>query len=168
MDNHVHFVALPRKADTLARVFSTAHMRYSQYFNKKRKASGHLWQGRFYSCLLDEPYLMAAMRYTERNPVRAQLVKKPWQWEWSSAAAHIGQADGIVDMMDLKEFLDISPESWKEFIDSPEQEEGLRSIRHHTMTGRPLGRESFVTKIGRKLGRRLVALPRGRPKIQIN
>lgn len=60
MDNHVHFIAVPRKEDLPAKVFSISHMRYSQYFNKKKKASGHLWQGRFYSCVLDEPYLMAA------------------------------------------------------------------------------------------------------------
>ncbi len=76
MDNHVHFIAIPQKEESLAKVFSIVHMRYSQYFNKKRKTSGHLWQGRFYSCVLDEPYLMTAIRYVEKNPVRAGIVKK--------------------------------------------------------------------------------------------
>ena len=46
MDNHVHFIAVPGREDSLARVFNSAHMRYSQYLNRKRKLAGHLWQGR--------------------------------------------------------------------------------------------------------------------------
>jgi putative transposase len=71
MQNHVHFIAIPREANSLAKTFNAAHMRYSQYFNKKLKQRGHLWQGRFYSCVLDESHLMLASRYIERNPVRA-------------------------------------------------------------------------------------------------
>ncbi len=36
MDNHVHFIAIPRKEESLAKVFSITHMRYSQYLNKKK------------------------------------------------------------------------------------------------------------------------------------
>jgi hypothetical protein len=46
------------------------------------------WQGRYYSCPLDEPHLWKALRYTELNPVRAGFVAKAESWEWSSAAAH--------------------------------------------------------------------------------
>jgi hypothetical protein len=51
---------------------------------------GHLWQNRFYSCALDEAHLWAALRYVERNPIRAQLVTRPEEYFWSSAAAHVG------------------------------------------------------------------------------
>lgn len=73
MGNHVHFIAVPALEDSLARVFNSAHMRYSQYFNWKHKVSGHLWQARFFSCVLDSGRLLAAARYVERNPVRAGL-----------------------------------------------------------------------------------------------
>ncbi len=79
MQNHIHFIAIPNQPDSLARAFNSAHMRYSQYFNSKLKRRGHLWQGRFYSCVLDESHLVLAARYIERNPVRAGLVEKPWQ-----------------------------------------------------------------------------------------
>ena len=164
MDNHVHFIVLPQRENALAKTFSIAHMRYSQYFNKKRKGSGHLWQGRFYSCILDEPYLMAALRYVERNPVRAKIVEKPWEWRWSSAAAHVGQADGRISLSALNSFTDISVQAWKQFIDSQESEDELKEIRRHTMTGRPLGTPSFITKLSQLLGKSLTALPRGRPK----
>lgn len=168
MDNHVHFIVQPRKEESLAKVFSVAHMRYSQYFNKERKASGHLWQGRFYSCLLDEPYLMAAMRYVERNPVRAKMVKRPWEWEWSSAAVHIGGTDGMVHVVEIKKSLGVSIGSWRDYIDSDENAPDVEAIRRHTMTGRPLGRDGFIGTLSRKLGRVISVLPRGRPRKDLN
>jgi len=164
MDNHVHFIVQPQKETSLAKVFSVAHMRYSQYLNKERRASGHLWQGRFYSCLLDEPHLMAAMRYVERNPVRAKIVKKPWEWKWSSATAHVHGTEGMDHVVSLKEALGISAKSWKEYIDLEENAPDVEVIRRHTMTGRPLGREGFIRHLSEKLGRTLTVLPRGRPK----
>ena len=101
MPNHVHYIAIPQEEDSLAKTFNIAHMRYSQYFNKKIKAGGHLWQGRFYSCILDEPHLLMAAKYIERNPVRARLVKKPWEWRWSSAPAHIGMESMLFNLDDL-------------------------------------------------------------------
>ncbi len=75
MTNHVHFVCVPEKEDSLSRTFNTLHMRYSWDLNQKRKLKGHIWQGRFYSCILDESYLYAALRYVETNPVRASMVR---------------------------------------------------------------------------------------------
>lgn len=164
MDNHVHFIAVPRKEDSLAKVFSISHMRYSQYFNKKKKALGHLWQGRFYSCVLDEPYLMAALRYVEKNPVRAGIVKKAWRWKWSSAGVHVGQRNGIIYLEDITNLIDTSVEEWKQYIGSDENEEVIENIRKHTLLGRPLGTATFIAKLGKRVGRVLIALPRGRPK----
>lgn len=163
MDNHIHFIVQPLKETSLAKVFSVAHMRYAQYFNKERKVSGHLWQGRFYSCLLDEPYLMAAMRYVERNPVRAKMVNRPWQWKWSSAAAHISGTDELVDVIGIKESAGVSMESWKEHIDTDDNGPDVEAIRKHTMTGRPLGRDGFIVELSRQLGCVISVLQRGRP-----
>jgi len=85
MSNHVHFIVVPSKEETLARVFNTVHMRYAQYVNKRLKATGHLWQGRFFSCILDDKHLYRAIRYVENNPVRIKVVKKAWLYKWSSA-----------------------------------------------------------------------------------
>jgi len=90
MTNHVHFIAAPMKPDSLALTFKYANMRYSKYFNFKNKRSGHLWQARFYSCPLYGNHAIEAVRYVERNPVRANLVGLPWEYEWSSAAEHVG------------------------------------------------------------------------------
>ncbi len=90
MTNHVHFLAAPLRRDSLAMTFKYANMRYSSYFNKKNRRSGHLWQGRFYSCPLHRDHALEALRYVERNPVRAKMVQFPWEYEWSSAREHVG------------------------------------------------------------------------------
>ena len=164
MDNHVHFIVIPREEDSLAKVFSISHMRYSQYFNKKKNASGHLWQGRFYSCVMDEGYLTAALRYVERNPVRAGIVRKPWRWKWSSAGIHVGQEEGVINLENITSLIDTTEEEWKEYIDLDENEEKVEEIRKHTLLGRPLGTKDFIAKLGKRIGRVLNVLPRGRPK----
>ena len=74
MTNHVHFVAVPTSAESLARSFRDSHQAYASWLNRRLGESGHLWQGRFYSTVLDDAHLWAAVRYVERNPVRAALV----------------------------------------------------------------------------------------------
>jgi putative transposase len=165
MQNHVHFIATPIRDDSLAKTFNAAHMRYSQYLNKKLKQRGHLWQGRFYSCVLDEPHLILAARYVERNPVRAGLVSKPWQWEWSSAAAHSSEKEN--SQIELGDFFGITGmlcNSWRKYIDLTEEMSFLQRVRKHTFTGRPLGAAAFIENLEDKLRRRLSALPIGRPR----
>jgi len=165
MQNHVHFIAIPNEIDSLAKTFNAAHMRYAQYFNKKLKQRGHLWQGRFYSCILDEPHLLLAARYIERNPVRAGLVKKPWQWLWSSAISHAnGKENGLIKLGDLLGIISMSSNSWAKYIDSSEEKNFLQRVRKQTLAGHPLGSMTFIEKLEAKFGRRLCALPIGRPK----
>jgi len=165
MQNHVHFIAIPEEAVSLAKTFNTAHMRYSQYFNKKLRQRGHLWQGRFYSCTLDEPHLILASRYIERNPVRAGLVEKPWQWPWSSASIHSNEnKKDLLELGDLLKTIGMTFSSWNKYIDSGEEESFLQGIRKHTVTGRPLGAAPFIERLEARFGKKICALPIGRPK----
>lgn len=165
MRNHVHFIAIPTRDDSLAATFNTAHMRYSQYFNKKLKQRGHLWQGRFYSCVLDEPHFILAARYIERNPVRAGLVDEPWQWPWSSAVAHTNRKeDELINLENFRNITGMRYDSWEKYIVSSEEENFLQKIRTHSLTGRPLGAPLFVEGLEEKFHRSLSALPKGRPK----
>ena len=74
----------PQDADSLAKALNTLHMRYSQYFNGKKNRHGHLWQGRFYSTILDDRHALEAMRYDETNPVRRGLVETLTAYPWSA------------------------------------------------------------------------------------
>src|SRR6266446_2953558 len=88
MPNHVHLIAIPLHPDSFAKTFRRAHSIYARWFNRKYGLSGYLWQDRYFSCPLDEAHFWAAMRYVERNPVRAGLVSKAEDYPWSSAAFH--------------------------------------------------------------------------------
>lgn len=162
MSNHVHFIAVPMCPDLLSRTFNTLHMRYSQYYNRERGMQGHLWQGRFFSCVLDEAHLYASMHYVENNPVRAGIVTQPAAYKWSSALSHEkGIDNGLLskDCHLLKEIKD-----WGAYLRADADAGTIKSIRENTKTGRPCGDETFVRNVESALNRRLGALRHGRPK----
>ena len=140
-------------------------MRYSQYYNKKLKAKGHLWQGRFYSCVLEQEHLYSALRYVERNPVRARLAKRAWEWEWSSAAFHTGESkDSIIKLNDISDIIDLKGIDWKEYISGEEDPREIEEIRKSTMNGRPWGGAEFIKVLSEKLGISLIYRKKGRPR----
>ncbi len=162
MSNHVHFVCVPLNKDSLSKTFNSLHMRYSQYFNNKKETKGHLWQGRFFSCPLDELHLYAAIRYVENNPVRAKIVDAPEAYKWSSVRGHI--IKGSDPVLSGVCPLDKEYEDWSKYLMDKENEETINDIRENTLTGRPCGDDVFIGKIEKKLGRSLKAQKRGRPK----
>ena len=85
MPNHVHLIAVPSSEDGLRWAIGSAHERYTRRINFREKWRGYLWQGRFASFVMDEPYLLATARYVELNPVRAKLAPSVGAWPWSSA-----------------------------------------------------------------------------------
>ena len=101
MTNHVHFIAVPGREDSLAVLFGRAHGRYSQALNIRRGRCGHLWQARFHSCPMSGAHLQVGLRYVEANPCRAGLVERPEQYRWSSAAAHLLGAKDRSGVLDL-------------------------------------------------------------------
>lgn len=166
MNNHVHLIVVPAKPDSIARTLATTHMRHSQYLNKRLDRTGHVWQGRFYSCPMDDEHLLRAAIYVERNPVRAGLVSSAADWEWSSAAAHYsGEMSPLLknNSWPTEDLL----ESWGSFLEEPDKPETAQLIHKQTSTGRPLGSASFITKLERMSGKLLRALPTGRPKKEI-
>lgn len=93
MDNHYHLVVETRRAN-LSRVMRHVNGVYAQAFNRRHDVVGHLFQGRFHAIHVDrDGYLLEVCRYTELNPVRAQLVASPVDWRWSSCRAHCGLAE---------------------------------------------------------------------------
>ena len=89
MTNHVHPIVIPEHPDSLARALGPAHCRYAHWMHARQRCTGHLWQNRFFSTVMDDAHTVAAMRYIERNPVRTAMVPEAWGYRWSSAAAHV-------------------------------------------------------------------------------
>jgi len=164
MSNHVHLVVVPRTAASLEATLRPLHLRYAQEANRRLAVTGHLWQGRYDSCVLDGGYFWAAVRYVERNPVRAGLVAHAEDWPWSSAAAHCGQrADELLSGDLPAQAGQEGISDWRAWLRESDDPTMLQALRLHTRTGRPVGEERFLARLERRFRRRLRALPRGRP-----
>jgi len=164
MPNHVHLIVVPEAHDSLAKAMGRTHLHFTQWFNHRHAASGHLWQNRFYSCPLDEAHGDRAFLYVEHNPVRAKLVRYPWDYAWSSAEAHLTHVDqnGLLDLDWWQERWD--PVTWRELLLGALGDEDLGRIRRCTAGGRPFGSAEFVERLEATLGRSLHAAPVGRPR----
>jgi len=162
MSNHVHLIAVPRTATALSDALRHTHGRYAAYWNARLASSGHVWQGRFYSCPLDESHLWQALRYVELNPVRARMVSDAAQWKWSSAAAHCaGAPDGCLDMTRWQAHWNAA--AWREYLAAGVPETAIDALRRSTHTGRPLGTPAFVAALEKSTLRLLAPRTGGRP-----
>lgn len=169
MTNHIHIVAVPSTEEGLQQVFKPLHMRYAQRVNRARGWKGHVWQGRYFSAPLDEAYLWAAIRYVERNPVRAKLVRKAENYLWSSAAAHCGlKEDKLLTTKSTwrKEFESIG--DWSSWLAEGDEPEELEVLRRNVERGLPCGSEKFIEKLEKMTGRVLRFRSQGRPRKELD
>ena len=141
MDNHVHLIAVPKTPESFAQGFAEAHRRYTRMVNFREKWRGYLWEGRFRSYPMHEIHLYAAMRYIERNPVRAGIVSKPWDYQWSSARAH---SFNLKDALLSDNFVTPETKDWKQFLEAEDDTVRISEFRKHSDTGRPLGDKKFI------------------------
>ena len=162
MTNHVHLVVCPRGHDSLARTIREVHGNHARVLHRANGWEGHLWANRYYSSPLDPAHLWAAVRYVERNPVRAGLVETAERYPWSSAAAHCGLApDGPLSP---QRPLPGTISNWQSWLSGDCDESVDRSIRLCTAAGRPAGSPEFVAELEQILGRNLTPRPQGRPR----
>ncbi len=161
MNNHIHLVAVPERADSLAKCIGDSHVKYARRINSREGWRGHLWQERFSSSPMDEKHLFAAVRYVERNPVRAGIVNNAWEYKWSSARYHIGDAekDPLISDSFLKELIG----DWGDFL-RIEEKDDVERMRRESISGRPIGGDDFVENLEKKFDRRLRKIKAGRPE----
>ena len=162
MSNHVHLVATPQRDDSLATTLKPVHLRYAQHVNWSQKLTGRLWQGRFFSCPLDKAHFWSAVRYVERNPVRAGIVRRAENYLWSSAATHCGLRDHrfLSNRANWTDHID----DWSAWLRQKEEPVVVEELRRQTKTGRPAGSARFVARIEKALRRTLRPKPIGRPR----
>ncbi len=129
MDNHIHFIVVPPSEDALQKALSQVHFRYTLMINRRENWRGHFWQGRFKSFLLDEPYLYAAVKYVERNPVRAGMVTRAEEYPWSSARAHVFNH---TDRLCTRFFLQDQIKDWSAYLAENNTEDELKKLRGHS------------------------------------
>ena len=151
MANHVHLILVPDRDEALGRALGETHRRYASVINARLRVTGHLFQSRFGSVVMDEEYLMAAARYVATNPVRARLVERAEDWRWSSVRAHhLGRDDEIVSVAPL---LDCCGGRFADLIETAPSAESLSALRAAETIGRPLGSPSFLDSLAAVKGR---------------
>lgn len=153
MTNHVHLVAVPTRADSLSVLLRRVHGRYSQYYNARNGRTGHLWQNRFFSCVLGPSHLWAALAYVEQNPVRSGLAQQAVGYGWSSAASHVTGQD-ISGLLDMEWWRRKAPPNWDQILRTAEPESKLREC---TYSGRPFGNDEFVTAMEKEFSRNWIS-----------
>ena len=90
MPNHYHATLQPSRAD-ISEAIRRLNGVYAQWWNRRHGRVGHVFQGRYKDQVVQrDGYLLTLSRYVVMNPVRAQLVRRPEEWRWSSYRATIG------------------------------------------------------------------------------
>ena len=152
MPNHVHLILVPSSPEGLRAALGEAHRRYTWQVNRREGWRGYLWQGRFHSFVIDEPYLATCTRYVELNPVRAGIVARAEDWPWSSAGAHLaGQDDALVTVRPMLDLL----ADWRSLLAEGTSEADLDRLRRHGRTGRPCGGADWIERLEGQTGRTL-------------
>ncbi|MCX7015468.1 MAG: transposase [Candidatus Sumerlaeota bacterium] len=163
MSNHVHLIGVPEGENSLARGVGLAHRRYAVWLNRREGWAGHLWANRYFSTPLDDAHHREAIRYVERNPVRAGLATRAEDYPWSSARAHCGGPPEAA-LAANQPYGDWGIEDWSDWLSQPEDAECLAALRRYTASGRPCGDAGFVDRLEALTGRVLRPGKRGRKR----
>jgi len=161
MTNHVHLLVRARRAESFGRAMGELQGRYARRVNEARRWSGHLWANRFDSHPVSGEGLWAAVRYIERNPVRAGMVQRANEHAWSSARAHCGLAPAGI----------LAPDrpfpgrilNWRSWLEGDDLA-AYKRLRVACRAGRPVVDAAELVRLEVELGRVLLPRPRGRPK----
>ena len=163
MPNHFHLCLWPHGDGDLSRWMQWLLTSHVRRHHRRHGTSGHVWQGRFKAFPVQaDGHLLTVLRYVERNPVRAKLVGRAEDWRWSSLRWRQRQVRPA--------FLSVCPvalpRTWIALVNRTQSGEDLAAVRRSVARGRPLGQESWVKRVAKRLGLESALRPRGRPPKQ--
>lgn len=121
MTNHVHLV-IETSDIKVSEIMRRINLFYTKYFNNKYNLIGHLFQGRYFAELVEEDkYILEVSRYVHLNPIKANMVKKPEEYQWSSYAMYIGkEKEKLISSEKILSYFrkENSRELYKKFLES--------------------------------------------------
>ena len=162
MSNHWHLLLYPKKDGDLGRFMhhlTNAHTRKVKS-QTKTIGTGPLYQGRYKSFVIqDDTHLLTVLKYIERNPVRAGVVKKVQDWRWGSAWERIHNSKSF-----LSESPTRLPKDYIQWVNTPEQSELLSTIRSSVNKGRPYGGDKWIDMTVKQFGLEQTLRSPGRPR----
>ena len=172
MTNHVHLLLTPKAAEDIPRLIIALGRRFVQYINRTYRRTGTLWDSRYKSSLIQtDTYLLRCQRYIELNPVRADMVRDPGEYAWSSYRANgLGASDPLLSPHALYLALADAPEArqaaYRELFRTGLDDAALSELRLAIQQSQPIGSERFLQQIEQMTGQRREARPRGRPRLE--
>jgi len=161
MPNHFHMVLMPIRAEELSKSMQWLMTSHVRRYHKCYKTSGHIWQGRFKSFIIQrDDHLLTVLRYVEGNPVRAGLVRSARDWLWSSYGERIEiRSCRIIDRIPIE-----LPQEWSKYVDEPLTDKELGELRRSVNRQSPFGNREWQEEMCQKLGLEHTLRPRGRPR----
>lgn len=170
MTNHIHFLVTSQMNDGISQAMRQVGSRYAQYFNKKYRRTGTLWEGRHKSSLIQtEKYLLTCYRYIELNPVRANMVQQPEEYKWTSYHANAWGDESWITHHE--EYLRLSNDSqnrcfmYRELFRNQINSDYLHKLRKAAHYCQPCGDSVFTGFIKERYGIVAGQISRGRPKV---
>jgi putative transposase len=161
MPNHFHLVLWPHEDGDLGRFMQWLMTSHVRRYHRHYQSDGHVWQGRFKAFpIQQDEHLLSVLRYVERNPLRARLVRRAENWMWSSLRQRLSAAaselihPGPVSL----------PRGWIALVNRPQTEAEVAALRHSIARGTPYGSDRWTKRTARRLGLESALRPRGRPK----
>jgi len=165
MPNHWHIILSPRNDGDLGLFMHHLTNKHTRQVHTSTGTigSGHLYQGRYKSFLVDsEKYLLAVIKYAERNAVRAKLVRFCEDWQWGSAWRRI---HGTAQQKKLLDALPIQlPNTYLTWVNTEESIEEVETIRRSVNKSVPYGREQWVDAMVTTYHMETTLRDAGRPK----
>lgn len=153
MDHHYHLLARSRRAN-LKKAMQWFGTTYTQRFNSRHYRSGHLFQGRYKSLIVqNDSYLLQLSYYIHRNPLRAGIVKRLADYRWSSYRVYAygrKTPEWLATEFILSQF-EGEPDRQKSYREkvqryAKEEKRLIEDIRHNLI----LGSKAFADKICKK------------------
>ena len=160
MPNHFHLVLWPHGDGDLSRWMQWLMTSHVRRYHRHYGGSGHVWQGRFKAFpIQQDEHLLTVLRYIERNPLRAKLVRRAEAWNFSSLRLRKDATDSILARSPVP-----LPTNWLELVHDPRTEAEAAAIRESIRRGKPFGGERWTKSAAAKLGLESALRPRGRPR----
>ena len=149
MPNHWHLILHPEHDGDLAAFMQKLTITHVRRWLEHRHAvgSGHVYQGRYKSFPVEaDEHLFALLRYVERNPLRAGLVKAAQDWRWSSLRSRLPKPPAVAFPLLSPLPIDL-PRNWVGRVNQPESQKELDALRQSVTRSRPFGGESWTRQI---------------------
>ena len=148
MSNHFHFVLWPYQDGDLGRWMHWLLTSHVRRHHKRRGTDGRIWQGPFKSFPIEQDtHLLNVMRYTERNPLRANLVDRAEQWPWSSLY-EVAKGELSIGLETPVE----RPDDWLVWTNEAQSADEEAALRLSIRRSRPYGGKAWIMKTATALG----------------